>query len=375
MIKYPLNPDLNSGNPIGLSVTPESAYKGVRTTAADFLLDPPDNLHILTNTQVARVLFSPNDPTTAIGIETLDGLQISATHDVILSSGSIDTPKVLLLSGIGPSEQLKELGIPVRLDLPFVGKSMKDHPHTTCTWVRAPHTTNRHTYYQSKDLQAAARKQWNIDQTGPLSEISCAHGGGFFKNEAVYQSEEFLALPKDRQRHLQQETVPLYEVYLNGPSKDQLMSPATAQPLTTIFLIILTTEDSGEVKLQTSDPKVPPLCDPKFFSHPFGRRVAIEATREVLHVSQSEVFQKDTVSLLDGPKSLSDEDIWQYWQDTTSSAWHMAGTVSMGKYEEEGTCVDSDFRVIGTKGLRVVDLSVIPISPRSVIPRFSWNIN
>lgn len=313
---------------------------------------------------VARVLFSSVDPLKAIGIETLEGATFLARAEVILSAGALNTPKLLLLSGIGPASESKEHSIAVRLDLPAVGRGLKDHHHITPTWIRVPTSTERHTFYQSPSLQAAARAQWDADGTGPLSEISCTHTTGFFKSDLIYQSEEFKALPEERQRHLSQPTVPLYEVFLNGPSAEQLISPSTAQPLATVFIFVLNPENSGTVTLSSSDPADPPLCDPKFFSSPFGRRVAVEATREAMAVTDSAEFQKDTVGLLHGPKSRSEEDILDYWRERTGSTWHMCGTVRMGPEGEEGTGVDREFRVVGTKGLRVVDLSVMPILPK-----------
>ena len=81
-------------------------------------------------------------------------------------------------------------------------------------------------------------------------------------------------------------------------------------------------------------------------------------------VSESAEFQKDTVGLLHGPKSMSEEDILAYWREKTGSTWHMCGTVRMGRKGEETAGVDREFRVLGTKGLRVVDLSVMPILPK-----------
>lgn len=81
-------------------------------------------------------------------------------------------------------------------------------------------------------------------------------------------------------------------------------------------------------------------------------------------VTDSAEFQKDTVELLHGPKSMSEEDILAYWRERTCSTWHMCGTVRMGREGEERAGVDREFRVLGTKGLRVVDLSVMPIVPK-----------
>ena len=363
-MQYPLNPDVNSGNPIGLSIFPNTAYNGVRTTSSSLLSNAPPNLHVLTNTNVARVLFSVDDPLKAVGIETLEGVKYFAHAEVFLSAGAINTPQILLLSGIGPASELEKHSIAVRLNSPAVGRGLKDHHHITPTWIRAPHTTDRHTFYQTPSQRAAARAQWDKDGTGPLSEISCVHTAGFFKPDSIYQSEEFKALPKERQRHLMQPTVPLYEIFLNGPSAEQLISPSTAQPLATIFVFVLNAENSGTVTLSSSDPADPPLCDPKFFSHPFGRRVAIEATKEVMAVVNSAEFQKDTTGMLHGPKSMSEEDIMQYWRERTGSTWHPCGTMRMGQEGDENAGVDHACRVLIKKKIRVVDLSVMPIMPK-----------
>lgn len=300
----------------------------------------------------------------------MEGAKYFARAEVILSAGALNTPKLLLLSGIGPASEIEKHSIPVRLNLPAVGRNLKDHHHITPTWIRAPHTSDRHTFYQSPSLQAAARTQWETDGTGPLSEISCVHTTGFFKSDAIYQSAEFKALPEDRQRHLSQPTTPLYEIFLNGPSSEHLISPGTAQPLATVFIFVLNGEAAGTVTLSSADPAAPPLCDPKFFSSPFGRRVAVEATRETLAVVNGGEFQKDTVGMLHGPRSTSEEDILAYWRERTASTWHMCGTVRMGRGAEkkeeegEGAGVDREFRVLGTKGLRVVDMSVFPILPK-----------
>ena len=81
-------------------------------------------------------------------------------------------------------------------------------------------------------------------------------------------------------------------------------------------------------------------------------------------VIESAAFQKDTVGMLHGPKSSSEQDILAYWRERTGSTWHMCGTVRMGREGEERAGVDCNFRVLGTQGLRVVDLSVLPILPK-----------
>ena len=143
-IQLPLNLDLNSGNPIGFGIPAHTAYNSQRITAAGaFLADKPDNLTVVTNAPVMNILF---DGTKAIGVKSTDktcefklptlpckirlGTNQNAdftSNDVILSAGALDTPKILLLSGVGPATELQDLGIPVRQDLPAVGRNLRDH--------------------------------------------------------------------------------------------------------------------------------------------------------------------------------------------------------------------------------------------------------
>ena len=148
----------------------------------------------------------------------------------------------------------------------------------------------------------------------------------------------------------------------------------------------------GEIKLQSSIPDDHPLIDPKFLTHPFDKRVAIESIRETMSFLDKPLMAKHSVRLAAGPAGTTDEDIsvcakvasrsftWKsltpanelslqaYAQKTATSMWHVCGTVKMGIVGEEGTCVDKHCKVIGIEGLRVVDMSVAPFLPRQVNP-------
>jgi choline dehydrogenase-like flavoprotein len=355
-----LNGDVNSGDPIGLGVLVNSAHKGVRSGAQDALTHPPANLHISTDTEVARVIFEGNR---AIGVETLDGRRLFAIKEVIICCGTLDTPRVLLHSGIGPVDQLNRFIIPIVASNPNVGQHLRDHSFIALTWERAEHTSDRHHYFRSKEVQISAREQWDADQTGILAEMACSFAIGFPKSDAILESSEFQTLDEDTQRLLNQPTIPHYEFILNCPVFDHYIDPVNAVPATSIFIANLNPQSSGTVTLQSSDPKIPLLFDPKKFEHPYDRRVAIEGTREVLKVANSSAFRKDTVRDLHVPASDSDEDIWEYWKSSCMSMWHMSGTARLGNDASSGV-VDKDFKVFGVKGLRVADVSVYPIEIR-----------
>ena len=354
------NLDHNNGDPIGLAVCASSAHSGVRSTAADALVGATSNLHIMTDKQVARIIC---DGKKAVGITTLDGEGFLASKEIILSSGSLDTPRILMHSGIGPADQLKAFGIPVVKVNEHVGQHLKDHQHITPTWARAEHTSTRQTYYRSKKLQVAARALWEADQTGPLAEIACVYPIGFPKLDTIFKTREFQKLPDEVKQHILKPTIPTYEFILNGVTAEYFMDPDNTPAAATIFIFLMNLQSVGSVTLQSSDPKVPLLFDPNFFSHAYDRRLAIEATRDVLKVVNSPTFKKDTVGIISAPNSDSEEDILDFWRKTTSSTWHMTGTARMGK-DEHDAVVDKDLKVFGVDNLRIADMSVIPILPK-----------
>ena len=350
------NLDHNSGDPLGLALSIATAYKGVRSTAADALVDAPSNLHILVDTEVAQVVM---DGTRVTGINTFDGQTFYAEKEVILSAGSLDTPRVLLHSGIGPADELKAFNIPVVKANDNVGAHLKDHHHITIPAIRANPLDERTKYYKSKELQAAARTLWEKDGSGPLSEYATTLGIAYEKLDNLSELPEFQELSKEEQKHLLAPTVPHYEYILNGPWLPHFMDPENAEAGVTIFVFLLNQKSTGSVRLQSSDPKQPLIYDPNWFSHPYDRKVAAESTRKILKIMDSPQFQKGTV-VINGPKSDAEEDILAYWRSNSESTWHMMGTARMGK-DDSTAVVDKNFKVFGVEHLRVADMSVIPI--------------
>ena len=161
--------------------------------------------------------------------------RLYATKEVVLCCGALDTPRVLMHSGIGPEDQLKQYGIPVVHANQHVGANLMDHHHVTPTFVRADDTTTRHHFFQSKELQAAARAQWDLDGTGTLSEMSTGLGIVWQKLDSVFESPEFQALPAETRTHLQQPTVPTFEWMLNACTPHYYMDPENSPAMTTIF--------------------------------------------------------------------------------------------------------------------------------------------
>ncbi|KAK0611457.1 hypothetical protein B0T14DRAFT_439590 [Immersiella caudata] len=359
---YPLNPDHNSGNPIGASVLINSAHKGVRSTAADLLKDLSDNVTVKTNSIVQRVILVDRK---AVGVEVEGGVRYMASKEVILSAGSLDTPRILMHSGIGPAGQLEKYGIPTVLAVPALGQGLRDHAFTLVAYKRTPESSSgRPSFYgtQNQAAQDAALEQWKKDGTGPWSKYACEMAVGYFKlNESFTSSSEFLALPATEQAYLNHETVPHYEVLTHLPIQWFIPNlPDEDLDAASFIVFLYNSQARGTVELQSADPTVPLLFDPKFLENEFDRRAAIDSLREVLRLAESPAFAKDTVGTIAAPPfNATDEELLAYWQQTISSSWHMTGTAKMSG--DKDAVVDKDFRVVGIEGLRIVDMSVVPV--------------
>ncbi|KAB8253529.1 oxidoreductase [Aspergillus pseudonomiae] len=351
------NLDHNSGNPLGFGLCINSASKGMRSTAADLLTDVSDNLVILCDSPVQRIVLDKNK---AVGAEA-NGTQYSASNEVILSAGSLETPKILMHSGIGPADELRKFNISVIHDLPAVGQGLRDHIFAPLIVMRNPESNDRNSFYQDEVAMEAAMKQWERDRTGPWTRYGCQLGIGWFKSDRVTSCEEFKALPGSVQDFMNRETIPHYEIISHFPV--HFTFPQLFQDYSYICLpVFLMNEQSvGEVQLQSSDPNEPLSFNPKYLEHPFDRRACIEIYRHLWDLTQHPCFTKDTVSTIMAPASHSDEDILQFWKNNLSSSWHMTGTVKMGRDGASDAAVDSRFRVFGVERLRVADMSVVPV--------------
>ncbi|KAL9620610.1 MAG: hypothetical protein Q9160_004864 [Pyrenula sp. 1 TL-2023] len=367
---YKLNPDFNDGDPIGLGLPAGSFHRGWRTTAHDQFQGAPDNLTILANSLVNRVIFENK---IAIGVES-NGKQYFASKEVILSAGSLDTPKILMHSGIGDSAHLSEFSIPVVHHLPQVGQGLCDHNHVGLLYQRQEHTTTTPAFWRdSASRLPEAQKQWEKDRTGPLSTLGSTYGLGFFKLDGLEDTQEFKALPEHRQKHLMQPTVPHYEFCVNTPFPADPLNPVA---VCFIMLFFMNLESRGSVTLQSPSFSQPCLYDPQVLSHPYDRMLVIRAMRSLLKTVHSSPFSDDTIKALAEPEGgvdATDEAILEWVKGNLGSTWHMTGTVKAGPRAEaeageedgDGSCVDNGFRVRGVKGLRVVDMSVYPIIPNN----------
>jgi choline dehydrogenase-like flavoprotein len=284
-----------------------------------------------------------------------------ASKEVIISAGSLDSPKILLLSGIGPEQELASHGIKCAKNLPGVGKNLQDHPMVPI-YAEAPAGYSDIEIFGNPEQSAAARTQFMGDGTGPFSLLNQSIGIAFIKaDEGLLSTPEFKSLPQAEQDWIKAPTVPSWEMITHVPPIDTTM--ARDKSYVTLFTMLMVQQSRGTVTLASADPSAPPVCDPQIYSHPFDRVNHINALRNIAKVLHTEPLASNITRLVNFPKSTSDEDLWEFLQDNAGSTYHMTGTVKMGKAEDDLACVDTRFRVRGIEGLRVADMSVLPFVP------------
>ncbi|KAL8934422.1 MAG: hypothetical protein Q9216_005922 [Gyalolechia sp. 2 TL-2023] len=381
---YALNPDHNSGDPLGMAVCQVSALDGCRTTASKALLsDPPANLSVVTRSAVEKILFDENGQR-AVGVKTSQGkswisrcllplelfsadqVSVYARKEVILSAGALDSPKLLLLSGVGPRSELEKHAIPTIRDIPGIGKNLQDHLWLELVTVQKANRHHRTSYINSPTALEEARAEWMKKKSGPLADYFLPQMIAYLQSGSLVKSKEFQDLDQETQSMYQAETRPHYELISHIPT----FSIQAPEKYLGTAVAFMSRQASGEVTLQSSAPGDAPKIDPKFLDHPFDRRVAIDSVRKTLEFLDTPGLAVDREKIGSGPKDRSDEEIlasvlqmFRYIEATGISMWHMCGTVKMGKLEKPDTCVDKDFRVVGLQGLRVVDMSVAPLLP------------
>ncbi|UQC81153.1 GMC oxidoreductase [Colletotrichum lupini] len=355
------NLDPNDGDPIGFSLNSTTSLNGVRVTGASAFLEKivPANLTVLTESRVVKIIFQKDR---AVGVLKEDGSQVRAKNEVILSAGALDSPRLLLLSGIRPQADLGALGIPVVKNLNGVGKSFTDHPMiVTCFQMKSGFTDRVGLSDPSKYEEAV--KQLAESGNGPLLGHFSSVPHAFLKNDRAYESPEFKKLPADVKGYLLEEGVPSYELVIGPLIPPDHVFEKSSDGFFSVFVANMNSVSRGTIKLASADPADPPLIDPKYLSNPFDLVNLREALREGLNLLKTSTMKDHFVRPIFAPKSESDKDIDDFIQENVAGLWHPSCSVKMGKSERDGSCVNGDLRVHGLNGLRVADLSVTTILP------------
>ena len=339
---YPLNPDFNGAHQEGVGVYQVTQKNGERFSAAKAYLTPNvarRNLTVMTGAHTTRILLEGRR---AIGVEVrVDGVltQLLAKREVLLSAGALQSPQILMLSGIGPSAQLAQHGIATVHDLPGVGQQLHDHINVVQV-VNAPQVSG--TLGISFGGALAVIKgivEWRRRRTGLLT-TNIAEAGGFIKS----RPQELLP---DLQLH-----------FIIGKLIDHGRKTLFGHGYS-CHVCLLRPKSRGSVRLASADPMAAPLIDPNFLAEPDDMAAMLRGFRLMRRVLQERALSSfGGKELPTQAAAQTDAQIEQFIRNTADTEYHPVGTCRMGPGAAD--VVDAQLRVHGVQGLRVVDASIMP---------------
>ncbi|KAF1350612.1 alcohol oxidase [Lizonia empirigonia] len=312
--------DPNDGDPVGVSVFPASyGDEGRCTSASAHLADARENLDVWTEASVTWFLWSA-DGERVVGVQLQDGRRVYVSKEVILCAGAIDSPRLLLVNGIGPRAELERVGVAVKKDLPGVGKHLQDHVLTFMSVEVDGALNERWAFESNEQLVREATAQWDKDKTGPLTLHHSCLWGGFLKHPDLASFSEYAALPAATQQFLAKPDVPTYEFINNCVAWPPGVQIAAGNSYMTFIAFLMNPQSEGAVTLQSTTPTDAPVIQLNFLTHPYDARIMREAVRAVwTKIALNPTLQRSIKRTLCGPASLADDDVDAFVRDHANS--------------------------------------------------------
>ena len=341
------NDDFNGAQQDGVGFYQVTQQGGRRWSAADAYLHPAaarPNLTILTDALATGIEIEGGR---ALGVRYLRrGVEevAWAEAEVILAGGAVNSPQLLMLSGIGPADDLREHGIPVLVESPGVGANLSDHPIVTGMWA----TPRSRGLWELAGPRNLAR--WQLMHSGPLTS-NVAEAGGFWRSDP--------ALPApDIQWHVL--PVPYQNYGLADPAIRAL----------SVLITLVAAGSRGRIRLHSADPRHKPAIDPAYLSDMTDLDPLLRAIAQVREFAAARPMSKICQSeLAPGDGLRTEAELIDWIRSDITTIYHPAGTCAMGgdsvlAASKLASVVDTDLRVRGVERLRVVDASVMPTVPR-----------
>ena len=341
---YGVTDDYNGYRQEGFGPFDMTVWRGRRWSAANAYLRPAlrrANCEIVR--AFARRIVIEDGRAVGVEIERSGTIEVvRAEREVILAASSINSPKLLMLSGIGPARHLSEYGIDVVADRSGVGQNLQDHLELYIQMAASqPITLFR---YWSLLGKAYVGARWLLTKTGPGATNQ-------FESAGFIRSEAGVPYP-DIQYHF----LPLAVRYDGATAAEGHGFQAHVGPMRS--------PSRGEVTLRSADPHQPPRILFNYMSHEkdwVDFRKCIRLTREIFSRAAFGPYVKHEIQ--PGEAVKSDDELDEFVRSNVESAYHPCGTVRMGRRDDPGAVVDSEARVIGVNGLRVADSSIFPRIP------------
>ncbi|WP_175819326.1 choline dehydrogenase [Burkholderia sp. BCC0419] len=336
--------DFNTGDQEGVGYYQLTTRNGLRCSTAVAYLKPArgrPNLHIETDAQALKVLF---DGAQASGVHYVQHgkvHEVRALREVILAAGALQSPQLLQVSGVGPASLLDRHGIAVVADRKGVGENLQDHLQVRLIYeVTKPITTNDELH--SWVGRAKMGLQWALFRGGPLA-IGINQGGMFCR-----------ALPDES-------ATPDIQFHFSTLSADSAGGSVHPFPGCTYSICQLRPESRGTVRIRTGDARDAPSIQPNYLDTERDRRTTLAGVRFARRVAAAEPMaplMKREVR--PGAHAQTDDELLEFCREYGQTIFHPSGTAKMGVASDPLAVVDERLRVYGTRGLRVVDCSIMP---------------
>ncbi|KAF4822315.1 Dehydrogenase citC [Colletotrichum tropicale] len=370
------------GNPLGVMYQPSSidaTHYNRSYSANAYVPIAGSNLEILSDTTVVKVnLEQVGDEQQATGVTLQDGTVIAANKEVILSAGSIQSPGLLELSGIGQASVLNSSGIAQVIDLPGVGENLQDHLRIQSSYQLKPEYTSFDILRSNTTYAAEQLALWNA---GEVSLYDYTGSGYTFTTwaQALGNDSQMVALAQEaagedpskvdakKLEFMTNPAIPQLEVIFSDGYTGVKGYPASTSPLFgkgffTLIAAIMHPMSRGNIHINPADTAGKPIINPNYFAHEHDLEAAIQAIKYCRKIATTEpmasIWESEYEPGLDVVQT--DEQWKEFALNTTLSIFHPVGTCSMLP-KEDGGVVDANLKVYGTSNLRVVDASVIPL--------------
>jgi choline dehydrogenase len=333
--------DFNGPNPEGFGLRQGTIRNGRRASTAAAYLEPAarrPNLRILTHALVSRVVIA-GGRATSVEVE-IEGTQkrIAARREIVLSAGSIQSPQILMLSGVGDGEELRKHGIEVKHHLPGVGANLHDHLAVGVLME----TRNTDSYGIS--VRTVPRGAWN------LLQYALYRGGPLASN--VFESNAFIRSRKDLER-------PDLQIVFQPARRNRGTFPFPLGHGFAVNSVNLYPKSRGTIRLASANPHDHPLIDPNLLGDEADLAPLLRGLALSRRILASPAFARcRAVEVAPGPEAQSEAQLAEYVRRAAATVHHPVGTCRMGP--DANSVVDSQLRVHGIEGLRVVDASAFP---------------
>ncbi|MEK7875706.1 MAG: GMC family oxidoreductase N-terminal domain-containing protein, partial [Pseudomonadota bacterium] len=336
--------DFNRGDNAGSSRFEVNQRRGVRVSASKAFLRPAmarANLTVLTDVQVKKLRLEGRR---VLGVEFFQGRDevfAAAKRETILAAGSIGSPQILQLSGIGPGAMLHQHGIPVVYDLPGVGENLQDHLQLRMAF-KVKNALTLNTLTNSWWSKAKMALEYAIHRTGPLT-MAPSQLGAFLKSDPS-------------------QATPNLEFHVQPLSLDKFGDPLHPFPAFTASVCNLRPTSRGHIRIKSPDPREHPAITLNYLSTPADQSIAAQSLRVIRRlVTGTQAMKKYAPEeFVPGPGFQSEEELVHAAGNVGTTIFHPVGTCNMGSADDPTAVVDPELQVLGIESLRVIDASIMP---------------